>query len=103
LNQKRWEVDQKLKRQGLERNFHWKLQRNTLAEQLGPRQSNMSQNYTKTTSLMTSLTNNSQPPTKNFFLVQTVSQWAGSYGKAVQGQTNIVPQAMNSSMSSQIC
>jgi len=31
----------------------------------------MSQNGTKTTSLMTSLTNNPQPPTKKFFLVQT--------------------------------
>jgi len=31
----------------------------------------MSQNGPKTTSLMTSLTKNLQPPTKNFFRVQT--------------------------------
>jgi len=31
----------------------------------------MSQNAPKTTSLMTSLTKNLQPPTKNFFQVQT--------------------------------
>jgi len=35
---------------------------------LGPRPGNMSQNVPKTTSLMTSLTKNPQPPTKKFFL-----------------------------------
>jgi len=34
---------------------------------LGPRPGNMSQNDPKTTSLMTSVTKNLQPPTKNFF------------------------------------
>jgi len=34
---------------------------------LGPRPGNMSQNDPKTTSLMTSVTKNPQPPTKNFF------------------------------------
>jgi len=34
---------------------------------LGPRPGNMSQNDPKTTSLMTSVTKNLQPPTKKFF------------------------------------
>jgi len=68
LNQKRYKVDQRLKRLGLEPSFSWKLQQNTLAWRLGPRPCNMSQNGSKTTSLMTSLTKNPQPPTKkNFF------------------------------------
>jgi len=38
---------------------------------LGPRPGNTSQNDPKTTSLMTSLTKNPHPSTKNFFQVQT--------------------------------
>jgi len=34
---------------------------------LGPRPGNMSQNDPKTTSLMTSVTKNPHPPSKNFF------------------------------------
>jgi len=44
-----------------------KLQRNTLAWWFGPRPGNMSQNGPKTTSLMTSVTKNPQPPTKKIF------------------------------------
>jgi len=39
-----------------------------LAQRLGSRPGNMSQNGLKITSLMTSLTKKTQPPTKNFFL-----------------------------------
>jgi len=31
MNQKRWKVDQRLKRLALEPSFQWKVQRNTLA------------------------------------------------------------------------
>jgi len=38
---------------------------------VGPRTGNMSQNDTRTTSLMVSLTKNPHPPSKKFFRVQT--------------------------------
>jgi len=61
------EIDQRLKRLGLEPSSHWELQRKTLAWRLGPRPDNMSQNDPKTTSLMMSVTKNQHPPTKKFF------------------------------------
>jgi len=42
---------------------------------LGPRPGNMSQNGPKTTSLMTSLTKNPQPPTKKFFFECRLEDW----------------------------
>jgi len=42
---------------------------------LGPRPGNMSQNDPKTTSLMTSVTNNPQPPTKKFFFEWDLLDW----------------------------
>jgi len=40
-----------------------------------PRPGNMSQNDPKTTSLMTSVTNNPHPPTKKFFLECNLLDW----------------------------
>jgi len=57
----------RLKRLRLEPSFQWKLQWNTLAERLGSRGGNMSQNGPKTSSLMTSLTQNLQPPNQKIF------------------------------------
>jgi len=42
---------------------------------LDPRPGNMSQNDPKTTSLMTSLTKNPHPPTKNFFFECNYLNW----------------------------
>jgi len=42
---------------------------------LGPRPGNMSQNDPKTTSLMTSVTKNQQPPTKKFFFECNLLDW----------------------------
>jgi len=42
---------------------------------LGPMPGNMSQNDLKTTSLMTTVTKNPQPPTKNFFFKCNLPDW----------------------------
>jgi len=46
-----------------------------LAYRLGPRPGNMSQNDSKTTSLITSVTKNPYPPTKIFLFECNLENW----------------------------